>query len=282
MALNSSRCVAQSKKASYWKSEIHSAGNNARHVWHTVDNLLGEAKSGAKPTFSSEDITTPTSTRKSLMSGLWSRQRHRRSTPEVTYRRTWTGRLQDREHWRCYNGSQSSAQQTVCVRPSTDLAPERSHYHPCTLHHNNFQLIDCWGTFSSDMEARYCYAAIEESWAGRDFSIKLSSGFKSSIPFESPRKDCQPSTYRLPQRVSLVSRCSVGIQMMSFNGNCSIESIVRYRWCDRQWHNCAIMTTWFNGGFRHCRPWHFGAATRSYIRFQWRSITRGYNRKLKI
>ena len=54
-ALKSSRRLAQSKKASYWKSEIHSAGNNARHVWHTVDNLLGEAISGAKPTFSPEN-----------------------------------------------------------------------------------------------------------------------------------------------------------------------------------------------------------------------------------
>ena len=105
------------------------------------------------------------------------------------------------------------------------------------------------------------------------YSITLSSGLKSFIPFESPSKDCQPSTYRLPQRVSLVSRCSVGIQMMSFNGNRSIESIFRYRWCDRQWQDCAIITTWFNGGFRHCRPWHFAAATRSYIRHQRRSTT---------
>ena len=54
-ALKSSRRLAQSKKASYWKSEIHSAGNNARHVWRTVVNLLGESKSGAKPTFSLEN-----------------------------------------------------------------------------------------------------------------------------------------------------------------------------------------------------------------------------------
>ena len=32
------------------------------------------------------------------------------------------------------------------------------------------------------MKACYCYAAIEERWTGRVFSIKLSSGFKSSIP----------------------------------------------------------------------------------------------------
>ena len=38
-----------------WKSEIHSGGNNARHVWRVVDNLLDEAKSGAKPSFSPED-----------------------------------------------------------------------------------------------------------------------------------------------------------------------------------------------------------------------------------
>ena len=75
------------------------------------------------------------------------------------------------------------------------------------------------------MKACYCYAAVEESWTGRVFSIKLSSGFKSSVPFESPRKDCQPSTYRLPQRVSLVFRCAVGIQTMSLNGNPSIESM---------------------------------------------------------
>ena len=44
--------LARAKEAVYWKSEICSAGNNARHMWSTVDNLLGEAKSGAKPTFS--------------------------------------------------------------------------------------------------------------------------------------------------------------------------------------------------------------------------------------
>ena len=54
-ALKSSRRLAQSKKAPYWKSEIHSAVNNARHVWRTVDNLFGETKSGAKPTFSPEN-----------------------------------------------------------------------------------------------------------------------------------------------------------------------------------------------------------------------------------
>ena len=127
------------------------------------------------------------------------------------------------------------------------------------------------------MEARYCYAAnrpaMEESWAGWVFSIKLSSGFNSSIPFESPRKDCQPSTYRLSQRLSLASRCSFGIQTMSLNGNCSIESIFRYRWCERQWQDYVIIITWFNDGFRYCRPRHFAAATRSYTRPQWRSTT---------
>ena len=42
-------------------TEIHSSGNNAQHIWWTADNLLAEAKSGAKPTFSLE-TTTPTST----------------------------------------------------------------------------------------------------------------------------------------------------------------------------------------------------------------------------
>ena len=60
---------------------------------------------------------------------------------------------------------------------------------------------------------------------------------------------------------------------MSLNRNCSIKRIFRYRWYDRQWQDCAIITTWFNGGFRHCQPWHFAAATRSYIWLQRRSIT---------
>ena len=46
-----SKNLARAKEAAYWKSEIYSAGNNARHMWRTVNNLLGEAKSGAKPTF---------------------------------------------------------------------------------------------------------------------------------------------------------------------------------------------------------------------------------------
>ena len=53
--LKSSRRLAKSKKARYWTSEIHSASDNARHVWRTVANLLGESKSGAKPTFSQEN-----------------------------------------------------------------------------------------------------------------------------------------------------------------------------------------------------------------------------------
>ena len=60
---------------------------------------------------------------------------------------------------------------------------------------------------------------------------------------------------------------------MSFNGNRSIESIFRYRWCDRQWQDCAVITTRVNSGSRHCRPRHFAAATRSYIRHQRRKTT---------
>ena len=45
----------QSKKASYLKSEIHSEGSNASHVWRTVDNLLSEDKSEAKSNCSPED-----------------------------------------------------------------------------------------------------------------------------------------------------------------------------------------------------------------------------------
>ena len=169
-------------------------------------------------------ITTPTSTRKSLLSGLRRRLRHRRSTLEVTNldwtaSRPWAFKMLKR---RSELRSANSVRSTLYWPGSW-----RKPLHPRTLNCKNFQIVDYWGTFSANMEARYCYAAIEESCAGRVFSIKLSSGFKSSIPFESPRKDCQPSTYRLSQRVSLVSRCSVGIQTMSLNGNRSIESIFR-------------------------------------------------------
>ena len=95
--------------------------------------------------------------------------------------------------------------------------------------------------FFADMEPCYCYAAVDESWAGQVFSIMLSCGLNSSILFKSRRKDCQPSTYRLPQRVSPVSRCSVSIQTISLNVNRCIESVFRYYWCDRQWQDCAII-----------------------------------------
>ena len=51
----------------------------------------------------------------------------------------------------------------LCVRSSTNLALEESRYHLRTLHHNNFQLVDYWGTFSADRETRYFCAAIEEN-----------------------------------------------------------------------------------------------------------------------
>ena len=40
--------------ASFWKEEIASAGNSARRVWNTVDNILGEAEFG--PIFSPDDF----------------------------------------------------------------------------------------------------------------------------------------------------------------------------------------------------------------------------------
>ena len=209
--------LVQLKKVFYLKSKIHSVGSNARPVWRTVDNLLGETKSGAKPTFSMEDYHFYIDKNVAHVR-LRACQCHRCSTLEIR-----TGQFQDLEHWRCYNGGHSFSQQTVCVRPFTKLTHERSHYHPRILHHKNFQLVDYWGKFVADMKECYFYATIEESWAGQVFSIKLSSGFKFSTPFESPRKDCQSSTYRLPQRVSLASRCSVVKQMMPLNVNRWIE-----------------------------------------------------------
>ena len=54
-ALESSRKLSQSKAAAYWRVEVNAAGGNARRVWRTVDNLLGENKSATKPNFSPED-----------------------------------------------------------------------------------------------------------------------------------------------------------------------------------------------------------------------------------
>ena len=89
-ALKSSRRLAQSQKASYWKSEIHSAGNNACHVWRTVFNLLGEVKSGAKSTCSPEDCNSyidkkVADVRAATSSAPSDADDSRRSTLEVTY-----------------------------------------------------------------------------------------------------------------------------------------------------------------------------------------------------
>ena len=46
--LRSTKLLVQSKASSFWKDDMKSAGNNSRRVWRTVDNLLGEAKSGPK------------------------------------------------------------------------------------------------------------------------------------------------------------------------------------------------------------------------------------------
>ena len=47
--------IAQTKAASFWKEEIVSIGNNARRVWKMVDNILDDAVSGAKPSFTPDD-----------------------------------------------------------------------------------------------------------------------------------------------------------------------------------------------------------------------------------
>ena len=41
--------LAPARAASVWKEQITSAGNKPRRVWKTVDNILGDAESGAKP-----------------------------------------------------------------------------------------------------------------------------------------------------------------------------------------------------------------------------------------
>ena len=53
--MKSSRKLAHSKAAAYWKSDINEAGGNARCVWRTVDNLFGKTKSSAIPRFSPDD-----------------------------------------------------------------------------------------------------------------------------------------------------------------------------------------------------------------------------------
>ena len=76
------------------------------------------------------------------MSAFWRHQRHRQytrgNTPELDSFKTMS--IEDIiTAVRASPSGQSFAQQTVCLRPSTDLAPEGCHYHPRTLHHNNFQ-----------------------------------------------------------------------------------------------------------------------------------------------
>ena len=51
----SSRKLAQARAASFWKEQITSAGNNPRRVCKTVDNILVDAESGAKPTFTTDE-----------------------------------------------------------------------------------------------------------------------------------------------------------------------------------------------------------------------------------
>ena len=188
---------------------------------------------------------TATSTRKLQMSRLRRLQRHHRSTLEQTYLDWTPSRL-----WVSQMLARRSELRPANSRPGSWWKPWPSS-HPTP---NYFRLVDYWETFSADMHARYGYAAIE---SGR----KLSSDLKCSISFESPRKDCQLSTYRLPQRVSFVSIC-FGMQTMSVNGNRCIESIFRYYWCDRQWQDCATIIFLFRSGFRHRQPWRFAPMKR--------------------
>ena len=54
-ALKSSRKLAQTRVASFWKEQMTFAGNNPRRVWKTVDNILGDAESGAKPNLTPDE-----------------------------------------------------------------------------------------------------------------------------------------------------------------------------------------------------------------------------------
>ena len=146
--------------------------------------------------------TTLTSIRKSLMSEPRRNQRHRRCILE----KSQTGldifkTVIVEDVITAVRASPSK--QCASLLLQTSILKEVITLHPTS---QLFQHVDYRWMFSTNMVARYCYAIFEESWGRRVVSIKLSSGLKSTIPFEIPRRNlCQPSTYRLPQRVSLVS-----------------------------------------------------------------------------
>ena len=112
------------------------------------------------------------------------------------------------------------AEQTLCVRPFTDLADEGSHYQPCSVLHNYFQHVVQWGIFAADM--RHWHAIITPllKKAGRNQSSLLSYRPVSNLQFFS--KVLEPIVnHQLinDNEFQLASKCSVGAQTMLFNGN---------------------------------------------------------------
>ena len=135
-------------------------------------------------------------------------------------------------------------------------------YHPRTLHHNNYHLVDYWGTFSADMETRYFFAPRLKK-TGLDDSSPSSYRPAWNIPFIS----------KFFERI--VNRQLVGC-LNEFNSFSDAQSAYR------RFHStetavfkvfsdiadavangkiALLLYYWFNGGFRHRRPRHFTAAT---------------------
>ena len=204
------------------------------------------------------------------MSGVWRRQCHCQYILDYTF-----GLDTLTECWRCFHGGKSIAQQTVCIRHSADIVPGGIHYHltvllaaeeihytlPTWLLKEAITLLAPHKMTTISLTKWYFPRSLRPAIAMR---LLEKAGYRShlhrlvsNLPFLSKVCERFINLIRYLNEFHLLpDSFSVTILTISLNGNLCLESILSYnhdnRW-NRQWQDCSLIITWFNGSFRHRR-----------------------------